>query len=205
MERKQNEQPESESKPFPNIIASALRFLYDQIEMNKSIKSMIKIPKLLQSLSALVTFRLGTHIDLDVDNQRLKVRSRSRDCLSQIQHYGDEQIQTEIVNQEYGRVMSIVISTAGGKGEEQDYEIENGLLRISEFLTKLHNGRNQYWYPQLQPLPLLARRTEEQIEVEGSNEEIEAQMINKREGYYFIMNYADDAKAATLNHFIHSN
>ncbi|KAA6361124.1 MAG: hypothetical protein EZS28_043349 [Streblomastix strix] len=163
---------------------------------------MIQIPKLLQSLVALSRFRLGTHIDLDVDNQRLEVRSWSRDCLYYIQYYGDKQDQSEIVNVGYGRVMSITFSTAGGQGEEQDMEIMNGLRSIYWFLSALHAGRNNGWQPSFQPLPLLARRSEEQIEEEGAKEEIEAQMNNN--GYYVdIRNWANKAKAMTLNCFIH--
>ncbi|KAA6366630.1 MAG: hypothetical protein EZS28_037842 [Streblomastix strix] len=131
--------------------------------MNKSCKLVTQIPTLLRSLSALVTFRLGNRIDLDVDRQILEVRSSSRDCL------------------------------------EQDKEIYNGLHDISEFLRQLHEGRT--WLPSFQPLPLLARRSIEQIEEEGANEELEAQMNNKGMNGY-IMDQAKGSKAATLNHFI---
>ncbi|KAA6362747.1 MAG: hypothetical protein EZS28_041726, partial [Streblomastix strix] len=122
-------------------------------------------------------YKLGTHIDLDVDNQRLKVRSISRDCHNLIQVYGDEQDQLELANVKYGKMICISFSTAGGTGEEQDEEILNELFHIFNLLSSLHQGRNNY-QPQFQPLPLLARRTEEQIEEEGANEEIEAQMNN---------------------------
>ncbi|KAA6369703.1 MAG: hypothetical protein EZS28_034770, partial [Streblomastix strix] len=176
-----------------------LQFLQNQILKNNTSKQVIQIPKLLKSLSALVTFRLGTHIDLDVDNQRLKVRSWSRDCLRYIQYFGDEQDQSELVNQGYGRVLSISFCTAGGKGEEQDYEIRNGLDRISDFLRELHEGKN--WQPYFQPLPLLARRSEEQIEEEGANEEIEAQMKNNGDDGDIKSN-ANRVKAMILNRFI---
>ncbi|KAA6373551.1 MAG: hypothetical protein EZS28_030922 [Streblomastix strix] len=199
---KQNEQPESESIPSITKICSSLQFLRNQIWENDTRKQVIQIPKLLQSLVALVNFRLGTHIDLDVDNQRLKVRHWSREFLFLIQQLGDEQDQSELVNVEYGRVMSISICTAGGKGEEQDLEIRNGLINISSFLIGLHEGRNDDEQPSFQPLPLLARNTEEQIEEEGADEEIDAQMNNN--GYDGnIKFWANDAKAVTLNHFIH--
>jgi hypothetical protein len=57
--------------------------------------------------------------------------------------------------------MSISICTAGGKGEEQDEETLNGLIRIYDFLRELHEGRNIDYKPSFQTLPLLARRTEE--------------------------------------------
>ncbi|KAA6334788.1 MAG: hypothetical protein EZS28_053031, partial [Streblomastix strix] len=164
----------------------------------------IQIPNLVKSLITLVTFRIGTHLREEIDLQRIEIRSWSRQCLWSIQGDGDAQVQSELVRQGYGRVMFITISTAGCKGEEQDYEIENGLIRISIFLTELHDGRNDDWYPSFQPLPLLARSTEEQIEDEGANEEIEAQMKNI--GYNSgIKAWANDVKAAILNHFIHSN
>ncbi|KAA6371727.1 MAG: hypothetical protein EZS28_032747 [Streblomastix strix] len=62
-------------------------------------------------------------------------------------------------------------------------------------------GRNDY-YSSFKQLPLLARRTVEQIEEEGANEEIEAQMNNK--GYYGeIKCRANKAKEVVLNRFIH--
>ncbi|KAA6388557.1 MAG: hypothetical protein EZS28_015918 [Streblomastix strix] len=200
---KENEQPESEPTSSLTKICSTLRFLYGQIWNNNTSKYMIHIPKLLRSVVALSRFKVGIHLREDANQQSLKVRSSSRDCLSQIQHYGDAQIQTELVfNQEYGRMMSIVISTAGGKGEEQHKEILNGLMRICNFLRDLHEGRN--YQPSFQPLPLLARRTEEQIEEEGANEEIDAQINNN--GYYGNVIYlANLAKAVILNHFIHNN
>ncbi|KAA6377854.1 MAG: hypothetical protein EZS28_026620 [Streblomastix strix] len=131
----------------------------------------------------------------------LKVRSSSRWCLWRIQQYGDEQVQSELVNNEYGRVTSITLCTAGGKGEEQDKEINDGLDRINNFLRELHEGKNDFYQLSFQPLPLLARRTEEQIEEEGANEEVEAQMNNN--GYYGgIKCRANQANAETLNRFI---
>ncbi|KAA6356625.1 MAG: hypothetical protein EZS28_047848 [Streblomastix strix] len=197
----QNEQPESESIPSITKIYFSLQFLQNQILKNNTRKQVIQIPKLLKSLTTLVTFRLGTHIDLDVDNQRLKVRSWSRQCLIYIQVFGDEQDQSELVRQGYGRVTSITFSTAGGQGEEQDYEISNQLYRISRFLRELHEGRNE-WKPYFQTLPLLVRNTEEQMEEEGVDEELDTQMNNN--GHYgYIKEYANEAKEATLNRFIH--
>ncbi|KAA6371028.1 MAG: hypothetical protein EZS28_033446 [Streblomastix strix] len=198
---KQNEQPESESISSITKICSSLQFLRNQIQYNNGCKQIIQIPKLLKSINALSRFRLGIYIDLDVDNQRLKVRSWSRRCLCWILIKGDEQDQSQLVNKRYGRVMSTAFCTAGGKGEEQDDEIWNGLDRIYLFLRELHEGRYD-WQPSFQPLPLLARRSDEQMEEEGANEEIDAQMINN--GYDSnIKGWAKWAKKATLNHFIH--
>ncbi|KAA6363557.1 MAG: hypothetical protein EZS28_040916, partial [Streblomastix strix] len=177
-----------------------LQFLRNKILSNNTCKQVIHIPKLLQSLSALVTFRLGTHIDLDVDNQRLEVRSRSQRCLNWIQIKGDEQDQSELVNIGYGRMTSISFSTAGGNGEEQDKDIRNGLRSISRFLIGLHEGRT-YGQPSFQPLPLLARRTEEQMEEEGASEELEAQMNNNGDDGH-IKFYANRVKAMILKRFI---
>ncbi|KAA6360997.1 MAG: hypothetical protein EZS28_043476 [Streblomastix strix] len=133
---------------------------------------------------------------------RLEIRCNSRWCLRYIQECYDEQVQSELVNNGYGRVTSISFCTAGGKGEEQDLEILNGLMYIYLFLRALHAGRNDYHKPSFQPLPLLARNTEEQMEEEGANEEIEALMYNN--GYNSIIKYnANNANAMTLNRFIH--
>ncbi|KAA6403264.1 MAG: hypothetical protein EZS28_001207 [Streblomastix strix] len=198
---KQNKQSDSEPTPSLVEISAYLYYLRDQIWDNIACKSVTQIPTLLRSLSALVTFRLGNRIDLDVDNQRLEIRIWSRDCLSLIQEYGDEQNQTELINNGYGRVMSITFSTAGGIGEEQDQEIFYGLNCIYWFLKDLYQGRNNDYKPSFQPLPLLARNTEEQMEEEGANEEIEAQMKNNGNNGK-ILDYANYAKATILNLFI---
>ncbi|KAA6368258.1 MAG: hypothetical protein EZS28_036215 [Streblomastix strix] len=153
-------------------------------------------------ISALSLYKLGTHPNQEVYRLRLNVRNDSRYCLRQIQIYGDEQDFADLVNVEYGRVLSIAFCTAGGIGEEQDVEIKDVLNYISIFLKELHEGRI-YYQPFFQPLPLLVRRTEEQIEEEGANEELEAQMENN--GFYLnsIRNWANRAKANSLNHFIH--
>ncbi|KAA6392548.1 MAG: hypothetical protein EZS28_011927 [Streblomastix strix] len=199
-QRKENEQ--SESLPSLTDIVSNLESLQRQILMKMSCKSATQITKLLHSLTTLSRFKVGTHLREEIDQQSLEVRRWSRRCLSQIQYNGDEQDQSKLANQEYGRMMSLSYSTAGGIGDEQDDEIQYGMFCISYFLGQLHQGRNNY-QPSFQPLPLLARITEEQIEEEGANEEIEAQIINK--GFDgIIKSYANYVKAATLNCFIHT-
>ncbi|KAA6389195.1 MAG: hypothetical protein EZS28_015277 [Streblomastix strix] len=199
-QEKQNEQSESESTLSLAQVTSSLESLWRQIQDKQSCKQVIRVPKLLQSLIALVTFRLGTHLREQTDLLRLKVRRQSRLCLYWIQDYGNEQYQTDLVNVGYGRATSISLSTAGGVGEEKDAEIKDGFDHIYYFLRQLHDGRNE-WYPSFQPLPLLARNTEEQMEEEGANEEIEAQMNNNGINGN-INSYANYVKVVILNHFI---
>ncbi|KAA6365424.1 MAG: hypothetical protein EZS28_039049 [Streblomastix strix] len=199
----QKEQSESESTPSITDFVTNLHQLNGQIGYCQLYKQVIQFPKILQSLVALSLYKVGSHIDLDVDRYRMQVRSISRRCLGEIRCKGDEQDQTELVNIGYGRVISLSFSTAGGVCEEQDKEISNGLWEISMILIPLHEEEN---YPQssFRQLPLLARRTEEQIEKEGAYEEIDAQMNNNGNDGHIKMcsNYA---KAATLNRFIHQN
>ncbi|KAA6397084.1 MAG: hypothetical protein EZS28_007385 [Streblomastix strix] len=170
---KQIEQTESESILSLAQITSSLEYLRDQVWNNNACKSVIQIPKLLQSLIALSLYKIGTHISLQLSQQRIELRHWSRECLWNIQYKGDEQDQSDLVNIEYGRVTFISFSTAGGVGEEHDKEISNALFYIYYFLRELHEGRNIDWQPSIQPLPLLARITEEQIEEEGADEEID--------------------------------
>ncbi|KAA6368744.1 MAG: hypothetical protein EZS28_035729 [Streblomastix strix] len=132
---------------------------------------------LLHSLTTLSRFKVGNHIGQVFDLQRLKVRSSSSWCLYRIQRFGDAKVQTELVNNGYGRMIFISFCTAGGIGEEHNKEIYSGLYCIYWFFKELYEGRNNDQHS-FQPLPLLARITEEQIEEEGANEEIEAQMNN---------------------------
>ncbi|KAA6357376.1 MAG: hypothetical protein EZS28_047097, partial [Streblomastix strix] len=153
---------------------------------------MIQIPKLLQSLVALFLYKIGIHIGQELDQMRLEIRCNSRWCLYWIQVWGDEQDQSELVNKRYRRMISISFSTAGGQGEEQDLDIYNGLKYIFSFLRELHEGRNNDWKPYFQPLPQLARRSEEQMEEEGAEEELDAQMNNNGLDDE-IRNWANDA------------
>ncbi|KAA6379810.1 MAG: hypothetical protein EZS28_024664 [Streblomastix strix] len=198
---KQNEQQESESTLSLAQVTSSLESLWRQIDYRKSCKSVIQIPKLLQSLSALSKYKVGAHLRKEMDLLRLKVRYQSRECLRLIQVYGEEQVQSELVRQGYGRVMTLSFSTAGGIGDEKDEEISYGLNHFYFFLRELYEGRTYEDNPSFQPLPLLARMSLEQIEEEGANEEIDAQMNNKglNGGIKREANYV---KAATLNHFI---
>ncbi|KAA6355086.1 MAG: hypothetical protein EZS28_049387 [Streblomastix strix] len=200
-QRKQNEQQESESTLSLTQVTSRICSLSYQIIYNKGCKQVIRIPKLLQSLIALVNFRLGTHLNEQTDLLRLNVRRQSRRCLYCIQRNGDAQVHSELVRQGYGRATSISFSAAGGVCEEDDLKNNDGLSCISVFLRKLRYGRYDDLYPSFQPLPLLARVSLEQIEEEGANEEIDALMNNKgMNGYIKIK--AKDVKAETLNHFI---
>ncbi|KAA6373260.1 MAG: hypothetical protein EZS28_031213 [Streblomastix strix] len=122
-------------------------------------------------------------------------------CLFYVQLYEDVLVYTKLVKIGYGRVTSIAFCTAGGVGEEQHEGIYDGLNFFCYFLRDLHEGRN-YMQPSFQQLLLLARRTEEQIEEDGSNEELEAQIkINGCFGR--IMKEANRAKATILNRFTH--
>ncbi|KAA6368001.1 MAG: hypothetical protein EZS28_036472 [Streblomastix strix] len=157
---------------------------------------------LLRSITLLTIFKLGNHSNQDVDRLRLNVRQESRQYLLKIQEYGDAQDFADLVNVGYGKVICISLSTAGGIGVEDDDEIRSGLMYIINFLRELHKGRNDQ--PSFQPLPLLVRRTEEQLEEEGALEEMEAQMNNV--GYFGVVKvFAKLAKDATLNRFIHNN
>ncbi|KAA6385056.1 MAG: hypothetical protein EZS28_019414 [Streblomastix strix] len=178
-----------------DIIRIQEAYLKNQDQLNTSNNSVTAIEDRVNSVA-----EVGNHSNKEVYRLRQNVRYNSRYFLFQIRNYGDEQDQTELVNVGYGRVTSIAFCTAGGVGEEQDVEIYVGLNHFYSFLRQLHEGR--FWQRSFQPLPLLVRRTEEQIEEEGANEELEAQIINN--GYYSSIKYwANEAKAKTLNHFIH--
>ncbi|KAA6365776.1 MAG: hypothetical protein EZS28_038697 [Streblomastix strix] len=200
-ERRQNEQPESESADSLIEITAYLEDLRDKIRNNNAIKQMIKNQNLLRPLASLTIFKLGNHSNQEVDRLRFNVRSNSRWCLRWIQEYGDAQEFADLVNVEYGKVICISLSTAGGIGEEDDEEIFNVLYRISYFLRELHKDRNHY-QPSFQPLPLHVRKTEEQIEEEGAIEEVEAQLNNYGPQYQEVKFLANKARAEILNHFI---
>ncbi|KAA6394606.1 MAG: hypothetical protein EZS28_009869 [Streblomastix strix] len=181
--RKQNDK--SQSTPSITAIAASLQSLSIQIRNNQTCKSVTQVRNLLESLIELTRFRLCTHMTKEEDRLRVGIRSNSRKCLDWIQYFGDAQVQSDLVNVEYGKVMTISISTSGGKGEELDKEIYNGLRYITFFLSSLHEGRK------------------DQIESEGGSEEIDAQLINDGD-YGNIKSKANDAKVEILNRFKHS-
>ncbi|KAA6387837.1 MAG: hypothetical protein EZS28_016638 [Streblomastix strix] len=112
-------------------------------------------------------------------------------------------MQTELARVGYSIEQILYMSTAGGFSEEQDQEIDNALNQVSKFLNCLHHEGKDLYQSYFPPLPLFAKRSEEQIEVEGGNEEVEAQMINKGKGSNW--NITDDvnwAKRSILNLYI---
>ncbi|KAA6355492.1 MAG: hypothetical protein EZS28_048981 [Streblomastix strix] len=146
----------------------------------------------------MITTNIGTHLSYENDQLTLALRSGSIECLHYIQEYGDAYDQSELVNANYTGVLVIAISTASGHGEEEDEQIKDGLSLIYRFLYDINQGI-KYLFP---PQPLLARRSDEQIEEEGGNEEIDSQLINKGHQYCDIKNSANRAKGAILNYFI---
>ncbi|KAA6358564.1 MAG: hypothetical protein EZS28_045909 [Streblomastix strix] len=114
-------------------------------------------------------------------------------------HQHQEVAVANLVKANYIGVLVIAISTVGGSGEEEDWQIFNVLDYISRFLSNLNKGRNRYYKSTFPPQLLLTHRSDEQIEEEGGNEEIDSQLINKGRN---IKNKANRAQGEILNYFI---
>ncbi|KAA6397090.1 MAG: hypothetical protein EZS28_007380 [Streblomastix strix] len=195
--QEQHDQQQPESSSSLSLITSSITLLERLINNNSNNrKIVINTPNALHSLCPLSSYKLNIHFSQENDLQTLQVRHNSRECLLRIQLFGDLSAHSELVNARYARVLVIAISTAGGTGEEQYGEIYDGLSRISDFLRVLNKGT--YSFP---PQPLLAHISNEQIEEEGGNEEVEAQLINKWD-YDGIKIWANEAKRGILNYFI---
>ncbi|KAA6365742.1 MAG: hypothetical protein EZS28_038731 [Streblomastix strix] len=201
--QEQHDQQQTESSPSLSLITQSLNLLSSVIGNNNNnniCNVVINTSNALHSFYTLTNYKINIHFSQEIDNQTFKVRSSSRRCLRYIQYSGDTSVHTELVNANYVRVLVIAISTASGSGEEQDLEIYWGLDKISDFIRCLNKGRNDY-EPSFPPQPLLARRSDEQIEEEGGNEEVESQLINK--GFNGdIKTDANRAKIAIQNIFI---
>ncbi|KAA6382064.1 MAG: hypothetical protein EZS28_022409 [Streblomastix strix] len=137
----------------------------------------------------------------------VQIRRDSRRCLSHIQIYGDEQVHTKLIAFKYPRLLAISFSTAGGLEECDDHAIYDGLEFISNFIRNLHYGRkaDKFWVgPELPPQKYSAKLANDQIEEEGTNEEIDAQLINEGKGQYIgnIKEKTKQAKETILNLYI---
>ncbi|KAA6376247.1 MAG: hypothetical protein EZS28_028226 [Streblomastix strix] len=172
--QEQHDQQQSESFSSISLITSSINLLKSIIYENNNICNVvINTPNALNSLITLTSYKINIHFSQQQDQQSLQVRSISRGCLQYIHEYGDASAQTELVNARYVRVLVIAFSTASGAGRP-------------------------FTFP---PQHLLVRRSDEQIEEEGGNEEIESQLINKG----FSGNIKIEAKVAKrriLNYFI---
>ncbi|KAA6370745.1 MAG: hypothetical protein EZS28_033728 [Streblomastix strix] len=131
-------------------------------------------------------------------------RQRIRECLRQIRLKGDEQDQSELINAGYGRALIISVSTAGGTEEQGDDEIYSGLNHIYWFITLLHQGRYNYPHPLFPAQPALSKSCIEQIEEEGGNEEVEAQLYNNGKNDN-IIDEAIEAKGEMMNIYFDRN
>ncbi|KAA6393027.1 MAG: hypothetical protein EZS28_011441, partial [Streblomastix strix] len=196
----QHNQQQSESSSSISLIASSIDLLNSLICDNNNCKVVINTPNALHSLSTLSIYKIGTHLSYENDQQTLALRSCSRECLFSIQDYGDASTQSELINVGYARVFVIAISTASGYGEKKDEEIWNGLNFIFDFFSNLNQGRN--YNATFPPQPLLAHRSDEQLEEEGGNEEIDSQLINNGHQYCNIKDGAIKTKGTILNQFI---
>ncbi|KAA6375623.1 MAG: hypothetical protein EZS28_028850 [Streblomastix strix] len=136
---------------------------------------------------------------IQCDEQTLAVRQSSRDCLSKIKIGNGVFFYSELVNIRYVGVLIITISAAGRSGEEQDSDIYDGLDYIYKFLKDLHYGENHSNFPRY---PQLYKRSLEQIEEEGGNEEVEALYVNKGS---IIKQETIKTKGSISNYFINQN
>ncbi|KAA6364766.1 MAG: hypothetical protein EZS28_039707, partial [Streblomastix strix] len=80
-------------------------------------------------------YNINNHINEEKDRQASLIRDGSGQCLGNIQKYGDESIQSELVSSEYAGVSVLQVSTAGGDGEQEDDEIWNGLITVLTYRT----------------------------------------------------------------------
>ncbi|KAA6389593.1 MAG: hypothetical protein EZS28_014880 [Streblomastix strix] len=198
--QEQHDQQQSESSSSLSLITQSLDLLDRLINNNNNNrKVVINTPNALHSLSTLTNYKINIHFSQEMDKQTFKVRHSSRWCLFYIQEQGDASVYSELVKARYVGVLVIAISTAGGTGEEKDDEIRDQLFLISEFIRSLNQGRN--YNATFPPQPLLVRRSDEQIEEEGGNEEVDSQLINKGD-YGHIKDHANRAKEWILNYFI---
>ncbi|KAA6391832.1 MAG: hypothetical protein EZS28_012641 [Streblomastix strix] len=88
----------------------------------------------------------------------------------------------------YVNVLCLIIAAAGGSGEQDQDLIRDSLYQLGDFNRTLHFARNMF-YELIDPLPEYIKKTEEEIESEGSFEEIESQVFN-----IIITQYGDTAQ-----------
>ncbi|KAA6391704.1 MAG: hypothetical protein EZS28_012771 [Streblomastix strix] len=102
------------------------------------------IPNTLHSLTKLCRYEQNIHLNEEQDQYSQEIRRWSKVYLTTIQFYGDESDQSELAAVGYANTMIISLSTAGGCGEQGDFEIYLGLFYISHIFVDFYKGRNTY-------------------------------------------------------------
>ncbi|KAA6392792.1 MAG: hypothetical protein EZS28_011682 [Streblomastix strix] len=152
--------------------------------------------------SSIISYNINIHINKEQDEHQHRIRKKCRSCLGEIQYFGDEKAQAELINVGYGRVLIISVSTAGGTEEQYDNGIFDGLICINRFLRDLHQGRNNYNAPKFPSQSDLFKTCIEQMEERGGIEEIDSQIFNKGDNRN-IQSRTNSAKEYLFNFYIY--
>ncbi|KAA6386369.1 MAG: hypothetical protein EZS28_018104 [Streblomastix strix] len=144
--------------------------------------------KIYQSLVNLSKYNLNMRINKKIDQMSAQIRYDSCWCLLSIVNSADSQTMVHLSELGYVNVLCLIIAAAGGSGEQNIHLMRDSLLQIENFTRTLNFARNTI-YVQIDPLPEYIKKTEEEIESEGSFEEIESQVFNT-----IITQYGDTAQ-----------
>ncbi|KAA6359712.1 MAG: hypothetical protein EZS28_044761 [Streblomastix strix] len=132
------------------------------------------------------------------------IRYHSIRSLGWIQYHGDNDAQSQLCKLGYAGMMAVAVGICGGCIVNNNGDIKLALSSIGCFFNRIHEGRKtQYFYHHpVPPQPELIKPSEEQLEEEGGNEEIEQWMAKKqKEKYQNIKFRTIQTKYTILNSF----
>ncbi|KAA6388965.1 MAG: hypothetical protein EZS28_015506 [Streblomastix strix] len=171
--------------------------------MLNSYQVIISNTALIHSFIQLCKYKLCQYVNQEEKKQADEIRSYSSYGLREVVQYGVIQTFEVLSHSCYAGVLAKATATAGGIVVEADTDIAVTISNIFNFIHILLNGRYPNpCLPTVPPLPALLKESVEQIEVEGAQEEVEAQMTNNENRTMDINYHARNFKAILLNAFI---
>ncbi|KAA6385039.1 MAG: hypothetical protein EZS28_019433 [Streblomastix strix] len=161
------------------ILISAIKFITNILRNNAvNCKEVINTPKLTEFIFKLSKFKQGEYCDPQFSTSS-QIRVCSRQCLTKIQHFCGHSELLRLSYLGYIGVLASAISTAGGCGEVDYFEVLETLgffVNFSIFNESQQQNKLSNKNTNLPLLKVLFRQSEEQLEIEGGYEELNSHL-----------------------------
>ncbi|KAA6399852.1 MAG: hypothetical protein EZS28_004619 [Streblomastix strix] len=183
--------------PNPNVVSGALNLLDHLTNSSAHVETASIVPSLIYSLMQLSKFKVHLSEDEQMYKQMALIRKQSLRCLWMFQSFGGIKMQELLVHKhEYFTVISNIIGSGGGSCEQERQVIQRAFNNIIDAIRRLRWG----CILTTSALPGLHKESEEQLESEGSFEEIDSI------GFHSIINegadnITDNVRSVIMNSF----